>query len=568
MSSASPESNVVRTYIDWVLGMPWHDTTVDHLDLKNAAGVLDADHYGLDKVKDRILEFLAVRQLLAESDKKGRSPILCLAGPPGVGKTSLGQSIAKAMGRKFIRVSLGGVRDESEVRGHRRTYVGALPGRLITALKTVGTRNPVILLDEIDKMTSDFRGDPASALLEVLDPEQNSGFVDHYLDVPFDLSEVFFITTANYLYNIQRPLLDRMEVIHIDGYTEDEKLEISRRYLLPKQLEAHNIAPDYLQISDNMLRQIVRQYTREAGVRNLERKVATVCRKSARQLVEGRTKSIKLTQKVLEDYLGVPRYTDDEAAKTALIGVVNGLAYTEYGGALLPVEVAVIPGRGGLTVTGRLGEVMQESAKAAMTYVRSRSKELGIDIEKLEKLDLHIHFPEGAVPKDGPSAGITMALAIISALSSRRVRHDTAMTGEVTLRGRVLPIGGLKEKSLAAHRAGIKRILAPAENKRDLRDLPRNIQREIEFIWVETMDQVVSEALVAEDVPPALVDGHVESINAATTPAPAQGVAVPAAAIPTVADKDKAEKMPDTAQDNPSSIEPALPASTREVQND
>lgn len=518
MSSASPESNVVRTYLEWVLAMPWNDTTVDNLDVKNASDVLEADHYGLEKVKDRILEFLAVRQLVARSEKKLRSPILCFSGPPGVGKTSLGQSIARAMGRKFVRVSLGGVRDESEVRGHRRTYVGALPGRIIAALKNAGTRNPVILLDEIDKMTSDFRGDPASALLEVLDPEQNGTFVDHYLDLPFDLSDVFFITTANNLYNIQRPLLDRMEVINIDGYTEDEKLQIARRYLLPKQIEAHAISADYLQASDAMLRHIVRHYTREAGVRNLERKIGTVCRKAARQKVESKRKSIKLSPTILEDYLGVPRYMDEQKAQTALVGVVNGLAYTEYGGEMLPVEVATMPGRGGLTVTGRLGEVMQESAKAALTYARSRCKELGIDIEKLDKLDLHIHLPEGAVPKDGPSAGITMALAIISALTNRRVRHDTAMTGEVTLRGRVLAIGGLKEKSLAAHRSGIRRILAPAENRRDLRELPKNIQRDMEFIWVDSMDQVVREALVAEDVPPALVTGEVEPVTAATTP--------------------------------------------------
>jgi ATP-dependent Lon protease len=510
MSSASPESNVVRTYLEWVLALPWNDATVDNLDIANAANVLNTDHYGLNKVKDRILEFLAVRQLIVKAEKKVRSPILCFSGPPGVGKTSLGQSIARSMGRKFVRISLGGVRDESEIRGHRRTYVGALPGRIVAALKQAGTKNPVILLDEIDKMSSDFKGDPSSALLEVLDPEQNNSFTDHYLDLPFDLSEVFFITTANNLYNIPRPLLDRMEVIDIGGYTEDEKLQIARRYLLPKQLEAHALSQNFLKATDKILREIIRHYTREAGVRGLERKIATVCRKAARQMVEGKTKRLRLSTVHLEQFLGVPRYIDESQEAKALIGVAMGLAYTEYGGAILPVEVAAIPGRGGLTVTGRLGEVMQESAKAALSYARSRSKELGVSTETLDKLDLHIHLPEGAVPKDGPSAGITMATALISAISSRRVRHDTAMTGEITLRGRVLAIGGLKEKSLAAHRAGIKRIIAPMENKRDLRDLPLNVQREIEWIWVESMDQVLPEIFLAEDIPAALAGGAVE----------------------------------------------------------
>ncbi|HEX2915257.1 MAG TPA: endopeptidase La [Chloroflexia bacterium] len=521
MSSSSPESNVVRTYLDWVLAMPWQERTTDNLDVSNAAQVLNADHFGLEKVKDRILEFMAVRQLVAMTDKKVRSPILCLAGPPGVGKTSLGQSIARSMGRKFVRISLGGVRDESEIRGHRRTYVGALPGRIVAALKQAGTRNPVILLDEVDKMSSDFRGDPAAALLEVLDPEQNHNFVDHYLDLPFDLSEVFFITTANYLYNIPRPLLDRMEIIDIDGYTEEEKLQIAKRYLLPKQIEAHALKPDFLQVSEQMLRNIIRQYTREAGVRNLERKMATICRKAARQMVEGKTKRIRLSSAMLEDYLGVARFVEDEHPRVPQVGVAMGLAYTEYGGAILPVEVAAMPGRGSMIVTGRLGEVMQESSKAAMSYARSRSKELGIDIEGLDKIDLHIHLPEGAVPKDGPSAGITMATALISVLSSRRVRSDTAMTGEITLRGRVLAIGGLKEKALSAHRAGIKRIIAPMENKRDLRELPKIVQKEVEWIWVETMDEVVREIFVAEDEPKALTQMAASAEGAAevTTPA-------------------------------------------------
>jgi ATP-dependent Lon protease len=506
MSSASPESNVVRTYLDWVLSMPWNETTEDNLSVAHAAEVLNADHYGLDRVKDRILEFLAVRQLTAQAERKMKGPILCLAGPPGVGKTSLGQSIARSMGRKFVRISLGGVRDESEIRGHRRTYVGALPGRLIAALKQAGTKNPVILLDEIDKMSSDFRGDPSSALLEVLDPEQNHNFVDHYIDLAFDLSEVMFITTANYLYNIPRPLLDRMEVIDISGYTEDEKVQIARRYLLPKQIEAHALAGGFLEISDKMLRTIIRGYTREAGVRNLERKIATICRKAARLYVEGKSKRLRLNMNHLEEFLGVARFLDEPQIGASQVGVAMGLAYTDHGGEIMPVEVATMPGRGGLTVTGRLGEVMQESAKAAMSYARSRCKELSINIDALEKSDLHIHLPEGAVPKDGPSAGITMATALISALSGRRVRSDTAMTGEITLRGRVLAIGGLKEKSMAAHRAGIKRIIAPAENKRDLKEIPKNVVRELEWVWVENMDEVVREIFVTEDVPVALAE--------------------------------------------------------------
>ncbi|MEI6046360.1 MAG: endopeptidase La, partial [Chloroflexota bacterium] len=378
MSSASPESNVVRTYLDWVLSMPWNEATEDNLDVVHAAQVLDTDHYGLDRVKDRILEFLAVRQLTVKAERKMKGPILCLAGPPGVGKTSLGQSIARAMGRKFVRISLGGVRDESEIRGHRRTYVGALPGRLISALKQVGTRNPVILLDEVDKMSSDFRGDPASALLEVLDPEQNQNFTDHYIDLSFDLSEVMFITTANYLSNVPRPLLDRMEVIDISGYTEDEKVQIARRYLLPKQIEAHALTAGYLEISDKMLRAIIRHYTREAGVRNLERKIATICRKAARLFVEHKAKRLRLNMNHLEEFLGVARYLDDPQIGASQIGVAMGLAYTDHGGEIMPVEVATMPGRGNLTITGRLGEVMQESAKAAMSYARSRSQELGI----------------------------------------------------------------------------------------------------------------------------------------------------------------------------------------------
>jgi len=531
MSSASPESNVVRTYLDWVLAMPWSELTEDNLDVKHAAEVLNADHYGLNKVKDRILEFLAVRTLTAKAEKKMKGPILCLAGPPGVGKTSLGQSIAHAMGRKFVRISLGGVRDESEIRGHRRTYVGALPGRIISGLKQAGTRNPVMLLDEVDKMSSDFRGDPTAALLEVLDPEQNSSFVDHYIDLPFDLSEVLFITTANYVHNIPRPLLDRMELIDISGYTEDEKVQIGHRYLLPKQIEAHALEPHSLEISDKMLRAIIRNYTREAGVRNLERRIATMCRKTARLMVEGKTKRLRVSQNHLEEFLGIPRYGLNKELGSSQIGVAYGLAVTDAGGEVLQVEVATMPGRGNMIVTGRLGEVMQESAKAALSYAKSRSKELGIDVAALEKLDLHIHLPEGAVPKDGPSAGITMATALISALSKRRVRNDTAMTGEITLRGRVLAIGGLKDKALAAHRAGIKRIITSVENKKDIPDLPKNVLKELEWIWVENMDQVVREILVAEDVPPAMVQ-------------PEQVVVPMAAAEPATPAPEPAEEVP------------------------
>ncbi|NWJ48568.1 MAG: endopeptidase La [Chloroflexi bacterium] len=512
MSSVSPESNVVRTYLDWVLALPWNESTDDNLDVVHAASVLDADHYGLEKVKDRILEFLAVRQLTSKAEKRMKGPILCLAGPPGVGKTSLGQSIARAMGRKFVRISLGGVRDEAEVRGHRRTYVGALPGRLIAALKQAGTRNPVMLLDEVDKMSSDFRGDPTAALLEVLDPEQNGTFVDHYIDLPFDLSEVLFITTANYVPNIPRPLLDRMELIEIGGYTEEEKLQIGRRFLLTKQLEAHALESSALQISEKMMRTIIRNYTREAGVRNLERRLATVCRKTARLMVEGKVKRLALSQHYLEQFLGIPYFAMTPEVGHNQIGIALGLGVTGHGGEILPVEVVTMPGRGNLIVTGRLGEVMQESAKAALSYAKSRSKELGIDVAALEKLDLHIHLPEGATPKDGPSAGITIAVALISALSHRRVRTDTAMTGEITLRGRVLPIGGLKDKSLAAHRAGIKRIITSADNRRDVPELPKIVLKDLEWIWVDSMDEVMREVFVVEDIPPALIEKVEESL--------------------------------------------------------
>ncbi|MCL5961897.1 MAG: endopeptidase La, partial [Chloroflexi bacterium] len=499
MTSTSPESAVIRNYVDWILSLPWQEHTADCLDIDVAERILNEDHFGLEKVKERIIEFLAVRQLTAEASTKMKGPILCLIGPPGVGKTSLGQSVARAMGRKFVRISLGGVRDEAEVRGHRRTYVGALPGRIIQAVKNAGTRNPVILLDEIDKMTSDFRGDPSAALLEVLDPEQNYMFTDHYLEVPYDLSEVMFITTGNVLYNVPRPLQDRMEVIEIGGYTEEEKVQIARRHLLPKQVVAHGLKPHYIEISDRVLRLILRYYTREAGVRNLERRLAAICRKAARRFVQARGTRVRITPHSLEEYLGPRRYPYETSFGAGQIGVAIGLAWTEHGGELLPVEVATMPGKGGLTITGRLGDVMQESAKAALSYARSRSEQLQIDRDFQETVDLHIHLPEGAIPKDGPSAGITIATALISALTKRPVRSDVAMTGEITLRGRVLPIGGLKEKAMAAHRAGIKRIVAPQENERDVVEIPRNVRREMEFIWVEEMDQVINEAFALQE---------------------------------------------------------------------
>jgi ATP-dependent Lon protease len=494
MSATSPESAVIRNYIDWVLALPWTEETEDRLDIDAAEQILNEDHYGLEKVKERIIEFLAVRQLTTGSGARMKSPILCLIGPPGVGKTSLGQSVARAMGRKFVRISLGGVRDEAEIRGHRRTYVGALPGRIIQAMKTAGTRNPLIMLDEIDKMSSDYRGDPSSALLEVLDPEQNFSFTDHYIEIPYDLSDVMFITTGNVLYNVPRPLQDRMEIIEIGGYTEEEKIQIARRHLLAKQVAAHGLKLHYIEISDRVLSQIIRYYTREAGVRNLERRLAAICRKAARRFVQGRTTRVRVTPHTLEEYLGPRRFIQEAPLGAGQVGVAIGLAWTEHGGELLPVEVATMPGKGGLTITGRLGDVMQESAKAALSYARSRSELLHIDPDFQEKYDLHIHLPEGAIPKDGPSAGITIASALISALTKKPLRGDVAMTGEITLRGRVLAIGGLKEKVMAAHRAGMRRIIAPAENERDVADIPRNVRRDLEFVWVEEMDQVINEA--------------------------------------------------------------------------
>ncbi len=507
MPAVSAEATIVRNYIETVLAMPWHEQSVDNYDLDHAEAVLNADHYGLDHVKERVVEFLAVRSLTRHlPEASGGSAILCLVGPPGVGKTSLGQSIARAMDREFVRVSLGGVRDEAEIRGHRRTYIGAYPGRIISALKTAGTTNPVVLLDEIDKLSSDYRGDPASALLEVLDPEQNAFFVDHFLDTPYDLSDVLFLTTSNQLSGIPVPLLDRLEIIEIGGYTEDEKIGIARSHLLRKQLEAHGLAEESLQISERMWIEILRGYTREAGVRNLERQIAKLCRKAAREMIrdgdsdDDESKVIRLTQKRLEEFLGPRRFGYDQKFSESLIGVAIGLGKTSIGGEIILVEVATMPGSGKLTITGQAGDVMRESAQAALSYARSRAEQLGIAPDFREKIDLHIHLPEGATPKDGPSAGITMATALISAVTRRPVDHSIAMTGEITLRGRVLPIGGLKEKTLAAHRNGIRTLLAPSENERDLINIPEKVQKDMTFIWVENMDQVVSAALLGDDI--------------------------------------------------------------------
>jgi len=500
MPSVSAEATVVRTYLDVMLALPWAEQSVDRLDIDEAEALLNEDHYGLEQVKDRILDFLAVRKLRTENGMSDRasSQILCLAGPPGVGKTSLGRSIAASMGRKFVRVSLGGVRDEAEIRGHRRTYIGAMPGRIITAMRQAETTNPVILLDEIDKLSADFRGDPAAALLEVLDPEQNAQFTDHFIDAPYDLSKVLFVTTANYLQQVPRPLRDRMEIIEISGYTEDEKVEIGKRYLLPRQLVSHGLKPENVDLPRSSWSFLVRGYTREAGVRELEREIAAICRKVAREVVRGKHTDEPISVALIEHYLGPRHFQVDHDLGDSQVGVAMGLGTTEIGGELIPVEVATMPGKGTLIITGRAGDVMQESAQAALSYARSRSEQLSIPLNFREVLDLHIHLPEGATPKDGPSAGITMATALISALMRRPVRNDTAMTGEITLLGRVLPIGGVKDKALAAHRHGIKRLILPEENRREVIRIPENVRRDMEFIFVESMDQVIAAAILFE----------------------------------------------------------------------
>jgi len=485
------ESAVIRNYLDWLLAMPWNKQTEDKIDIKKAEQILNEDHFGLKKAKERILEYLAVRKLT----EKIKGPIICFVGPPGVGKTSLGKSIARALGRKFVRMSLGGVRDEAEIRGHRRTYVGAMPGRVVQGLRNAGTKNPVFLLDEVDKMSMDFRGDPSAALLEVLDPEQNSTFSDHYLEVPFDLSQVLFITTANVAYNIPRPLLDRMEIIQISGYTEDEKLNIAAKYLLPKQLKEHGLHKNQLELRGDTIKSVIRGYTREAGVRSLERELAGLCRKAAKIIAEETQKKVIISTRNLEKYLGIPRYRFGVSEKENIVGVSTGLAWTEVGGDVLSIEVTLMKGKGTLLLTGKLGDVMKESAQAGYTFIRSRTKDLGIEEDFHEKYDIHIHVPEGAIPKDGPSAGITMAAALASALSGRKVRREVAMTGEITLRGRVLPVGGIKEKVMAAHRAGCKIIILPMENKKDLEDIATNIKKDLEFFLVEHMDEVLKIAL-------------------------------------------------------------------------
>jgi ATP-dependent Lon protease len=492
MPPMSAEATVIRNYIDWFLVLPWNDLTEDRNDIGFAKQVLDEDHYGLTRVKERILEYLAVQQMVGIT----RGPILCLVGPPGVGKTSLGKSIARSVGRKFVRVSLGGVRDEAEIKGHRRTYIGALPGKIIQGIRRAGTSNPVFLLDEVDKMSVDFRGDPSAALLEALDPEQNNAFNDHYLDVDYDVSRVMFITTANTTQSIPAPLLDRMELIRLEGYTSYDKLRIARQHIVPKQLSLHGLEDRGIRFSTSAVNAIIHEYTREAGVRNMEKEISSICRKLVKGIVSGDArKTPAISRKTVHDLLGVPRYRRTVREKRDIVGVVNGLAWTETGGVLLRVETTVMPGKGTLLLTGKMGDVMQESAQAGMSYVRSRAKELGLDSDFYKNLDIHIHIPEGAVPKDGPSAGVTMATSIVSALTGRSVRNELAMTGELTLGGRVLPVGGLKEKLLAAKEAGMHTVLIPVENEKDLSETPKDILRGIRVHFVEHMDDIIAWAL-------------------------------------------------------------------------
>jgi ATP-dependent Lon protease len=515
--SASPEVGVIRTYVDWLVGLPWNVSTDDQLDIKAAARILDEDHYGLEKIKERILEYLAVRSLADTI----RSPILALVGPPGVGKTSLGKSVARAMGRKFVRMSLGGIHDEAEIRGHRRTYIGALPGRIIQNLKTAGTNNPVFMLDEIDKIGMDFRGDPSSALLEVLDPEQNNTFQDNYLEVPFDLSKVLFIATGNLMDPIPAPLRDRMEIIQLPGYTQQEKIEIGKRFLIPKQMTNHGLTAKHIEITDGAMVELVQAYTKEAGVRNLEREIANVMRKVARSVAEGRKRKTVVDERKLVDFLGPPRFEYGELEPEDQTGAATGLVVTEVGGDIVAVEVTRMEGKEDFILTGQLGEVMRESARAGLSWIRTHADELGIPKETFEKQTLHIHVPAGAIPKDGPSAGVTMATAMVSAFTGIPVRKDVAMTGEITLRGRVLPIGGLKSKILAAHLSGARVVILPKKNEKDLRDIPEEIRKQIKLVLVDTMDQVLEAALRRRPKP----------VTRPTTPTPGGSKVVPSAKV-------------------------------------
>ncbi|MBW7997252.1 MAG: endopeptidase La [Candidatus Glassbacteria bacterium] len=495
MSMMSPEATVVRNYLDWMISLPWNESTGDKLGVEKVARILDEDHFGLEKPKERIIEFIAVSKLVGEL----KGPILCFVGPPGVGKTSLGKSVARALGRKLVRISVGGVRDEAEIRGHRRTYIGAMPGKIVQAMKRAGVVNPVLLIDEIDKLSSDFRGDPSSAMLEVLDPEQNNQFVDHYLEVDYDLSKVMFITTANYEQNIPEPLRDRMEIIRLPGYLHNEKMEIARRFLLPKQLEQHGIRKSKVKFNDNALSTMIESYTREAGVRNLEREIGAIFRKVARKLAgSGKPKlPVKVSSRSLKRFLGAPRFLDTELEEKSRVGLANGMAWTGAGGSILHIEVAPVKGKGRLLLTGKLGDVMKESAEAAMTFVRSRYEQFGLEADFYKNLDFHIHVPEGATPKDGPSAGVAIATAVVSALTGIPVKRNVAMTGEITLRGRVLPVGGLNEKTVAALRAGVKKVIWPLRNRKDLDELPREVKSKIEIEFVDTVDEVLEIALTA-----------------------------------------------------------------------